>query len=827
MKSNYFQAITMFLLFMCSVTLSFGQITKANLIDIITDADYILEGKVIRSDSYWNQNNDFIYTSQTIEISKLFKGSLNCGTVEILTVGGRVGDMELYVSHNLQFRVGEVGLFFCNPTTFEMPSIDYYTESNDDVLEVSYSEQGYLKYFADNFNPIASNLFYQFDSLVQVYDIVELATQLQYTDCNPTIAAPFQGASYRSYKKVKQKALQEKIAKRQKYDQVDFPPSEYRDILNEKRKNISLNKQLNAGDTLVYTFANPIITGTSPQYLEFDIMLRANDNDTYLDNAAAHIELDPNIFGTDVVTNGKVTATRGNMILSPTDYYDPFLVGISSTVLGVAVSAQLNPTNRSQLTTSLQQAAHVKIEIQDCNQVAFLYFTNPSLMLNSAIYSLAPNGNTLWGFTKINAQNVLSSDLCLPQITSVSPSIVRGGVGDILTIYGTGFGATQGTGKVLFLNADDNASWSPLDKRDSIFWSDNMIQVRVPSIVEGAMIDGNAYKGTPGSGIIQILTNNGYETNNSNNNAYVEVVYSIRNYIDTTTNQKHRADVAGIIDASGYEFFPNAALFNDTFAYAIVLKGLNDWRCYSHINFSMNNNPIAQTTFRDTLNTIRFGTTFGPDIQAQTTIWNNYCPTTNRFYQPEIDITFRYPNNWWYDTSAVAPSPSLLDEDLYQIVLHELTHAGLGNHVIDSLSVVSWNSEERITHRAINLYADSAMLGNIDVIQHSDTIVSCSAIKHVPSFNCYGTNAVEPIRSSNLFAIYPNPTNDRINIDISKAERCNIDIIVFDNLGRKLKQVTTLHDGVISFSLKDYPIGVYFIKVFYNNKVFTSKILKL
>lgn len=80
----------------------------------IDRSDVIIEGKVISSNSYWNDNRDFIYTSNIIEVFKIFKGAVTSENIEIITQGGEVDDTWINVEPNLNITVGEIGMFFCN-----------------------------------------------------------------------------------------------------------------------------------------------------------------------------------------------------------------------------------------------------------------------------------------------------------------------------------------------------------------------------------------------------------------------------------------------------------------------------------------------------------------------------------------------------------------------------------------------------------------------------------------------------------------------------------------------------------------------------------------
>ncbi len=79
----------------------YAQVIPQDIADRISRAEYIFEGEVIRVDGYWNGEGNYIYRSLTLDIKKIFKGNLNCGTVELILLGGQVGNILLDISHNL------------------------------------------------------------------------------------------------------------------------------------------------------------------------------------------------------------------------------------------------------------------------------------------------------------------------------------------------------------------------------------------------------------------------------------------------------------------------------------------------------------------------------------------------------------------------------------------------------------------------------------------------------------------------------------------------------------------------------------------------------
>lgn len=58
----------------------------------VAAASTVIEGRVIASRAFWNSAHTTIYTANTVQVYKVFKGDVSGPTIEILTLGGRVGD---------------------------------------------------------------------------------------------------------------------------------------------------------------------------------------------------------------------------------------------------------------------------------------------------------------------------------------------------------------------------------------------------------------------------------------------------------------------------------------------------------------------------------------------------------------------------------------------------------------------------------------------------------------------------------------------------------------------------------------------------------------
>jgi hypothetical protein len=109
-----------------------------------------------------------------------------------------------------------------------------------------------------------------------------------------------------------------------------------------------------------------------------------------------------------------------------------------------------------------------------------------------------------------------------PTITGFSPSVIRAGTNEVLTITGTNFGATRGNGQILFADADSIGRYfKRCDSIDYVSWTNTEIKVKVPSTVLSDTLNPTA-----GSGIFKIVTNQGFRDSTTTK---LDVQYSLRN----------------------------------------------------------------------------------------------------------------------------------------------------------------------------------------------------------------------------------------------------------------------------------------------------------
>jgi len=138
----------------------------------IHTSEYIVEGKVIAQKSFWDYLYHNIYTANTIELYKVFKGSINeHKTIELITRGGVVGEDMQIDYPSLRLKVGDVGLFLLTSNNVKNKNI---AKNNALYCTSEHISQGYLQY--DLAKGKASDAFHIYEDVPnQLYTQIEQA----------------------------------------------------------------------------------------------------------------------------------------------------------------------------------------------------------------------------------------------------------------------------------------------------------------------------------------------------------------------------------------------------------------------------------------------------------------------------------------------------------------------------------------------------------------------------------------------------------------------------------------------------------------------------
>ncbi|MCX7736086.1 MAG: PKD domain-containing protein [Candidatus Kapabacteria bacterium] len=151
-------------------------IIEVPLEERVTNSNLVIEGKIIGKFSLWNDEKNLILTIHKVKIFKVFKGNIQNTEIEILTEGGKVGDVEHIIYPNDNLNIDDYGIFCLERS--EYSSLSGY---KGNFFRIYATKQGFIKY--DKLNDVATDYFREYKGLPQkIYEIIEKLTGLKYKE---------------------------------------------------------------------------------------------------------------------------------------------------------------------------------------------------------------------------------------------------------------------------------------------------------------------------------------------------------------------------------------------------------------------------------------------------------------------------------------------------------------------------------------------------------------------------------------------------------------------------------------------------------------------
>jgi hypothetical protein len=158
----------------------------------IDNSSLIVEGKVIEKKSFWNSKHTMIYTSNKVEVYKIFKGSLGAEIViEVLTQGGSVDNQHIEASDLLTLEMDNIGIFFCFPNQVNIRS----EKTNTLLYDIYSSSQGAIKY--NVYSQTAADPFSSYANIESdLYKKLILKTGQNFKNIQPRFSVSSLGKSF-------------------------------------------------------------------------------------------------------------------------------------------------------------------------------------------------------------------------------------------------------------------------------------------------------------------------------------------------------------------------------------------------------------------------------------------------------------------------------------------------------------------------------------------------------------------------------------------------------------------------------------------------------
>lgn len=285
-----------------------------------------------------------------------------------------------------------------------------------------------------------------------------------------------------------------------------------------------------------------------------------------------------------------------------------------------------------------------------------------------------------------------------PTISGFSPAQATAGTGAVLTIRGSGFGSSQGSGGVDFRNADDGgATTTRALARDYLSWTDTQIQVRVPSLASG---------GHPaGTGLVTVTAADGTAATTA---TALVILYALANVDNTTGTFTDRPSHVATNATGGLTFRLAPNFRSNAPAVAAWQRALAQWRCTSGINWELGADVTVNTIALDQVNAIAFDDgTLPARVLGRTTSYYSGCYTTQGeviFYVSEIDQQFT--TSLPFQLGPARPGAGQYDFE--SVAVHELGHAQQLSHLIRPGAIMHYAVAAGATLRVLDPASDVA-----------------------------------------------------------------------------------------------------------------------
>lgn len=298
----------------------------------------------------------------------------------------------------------------------------------------------------------------------------------------------------------------------------------------------------------------------------------------------------------------------------------------------------------------------------------FLNYVLDAKELDREIESFTSEGYVKIKKLKLNIQSEQTSSSRM--ISSFTPTTITAGTKSVLTINGSGFGASGGSVQFKYAS-DGGVSYIAAQSFEVLTWSNTQITVEVPD--------------DAGTGTIRVVTSSG--TNITSTSSLIVASAQILIY-DGNVSKKTRHSVTAAA-ANKIIYTLNTSFNSNVPAKESFLRAMKTWRCENSVNWDIESNTSSiASSSNDDVNIISFGNAGG--ALAVTSSYFNGCssgggPTI--WHLTEMDIIFETNTNWNFSTNP--PGQSQIDFE--SVALHELGHSLLLGHIIDGNKVMHFS----------------------------------------------------------------------------------------------------------------------------------------
>ena len=383
-------------------------------------------------------------------------------------------------------------------------------------------------------------------------------------------------------------------------------------------------------------------------------------------------------------------------------------------------------------------------------------------------------------------------------INSLSPMTISAGTNSILTINGSGFGSTRGSGKVSFSFMNGNGSYVDALPVQYVSWSDAQIQVQVPD--------------QSGSGHIVVTTGGGSQILSTDS---IFVPYDEEQWIHNDTPYVYV--LSNLDTVGGYRWYMNSNMASTSASSGPFARALDEWRCHTGVNWLYNGTTPIDTSGSG-INLVRFGKTNELAAGVLGTLhWINESCFDNghlKTFISNYDMIISPSYTWCYGPQNPLPT----EVDIQTIFMHEFGHAHMINHIngpqADFMHSTTANGQ------AFRTLSTGDQDGATYALTHSIGQTFCGVQSH-SYYTC--VNGISTTNASTPISVYPNPATDKAII--SGTSR-NGAMDIYDNTGRIIAKLHTM-DQQTEIHISGLADGLYIGKYTLGTETHTFKLCKL
>lgn len=391
------------------------------------------------------------------------------------------------------------------------------------------------------------------------------------------------------------------------------------------------------------------------------------------------------------------------------------------------------------------------------------------------------------------------------QVINITPKIIIGGIGQVLTISGSGFGNTQGNNFVSFLQESSNYMDSIQGqslKYNS--WTDTKIEVEMPTAFSGKIKVNIGGVEKISNDTLKVKSNLGYRNVNPLNYDYLN-------------NMNSRG---------GYTWYIHRTYWNNPLAKAAIEDVFKELRCKTGVNYILANTP-SDATFKlgDNTNLIAPDSILGAAGYTDR-MWSSCIIGAITFYKTsDMDLRMSAKQNWYFGTGKVPNGQA----KFRYVLVHELGHSlglghvnELGQTMFPSVTLLpsnNWSERDSIT-----MEEKTAITYFINQSQNF-TFNGCGITPLSKIFDCndvYGLGSGIETTENRLdeINIYPNPTDGIFIID-----RFLGSIEIYNIQGKIIYSSSQINPSNHTIDISNQPQGIYFIKMNDGEKYYSRKII--